>query len=93
MGILANINLPADVEKCVLMEKTTGFYIDMKNYVDWLSNDVGISLNSSVPSWKLETDDVSTTTTTTEPKTTPGAAVKISYNLISIIFALIMKYF
>lgn len=90
VGILADINPPRSVEECVMDGKTTGFYVDVRNYVEWLS-ELGIPEQTSVPSWTLEPLPV-TVPATTEETHSPDGAAKISSSFLVILLLALLQF-
>ena len=43
MGILADINPPKNVEKCFSSQRTTAYYTNVANYLDWIMTETGIA--------------------------------------------------
>lgn len=43
VGILADINSPKNVEKCFSSQRTTAYYTNVVNYLDWILTETGIA--------------------------------------------------
>ncbi|CAO1330428.1 unnamed protein product [Diamesa serratosioi] len=43
VGILADINPPKNVEKCFASQRTTAYYTNVVNYLDWILTETGIA--------------------------------------------------
>lgn len=98
VGILADINPPKNVEKCFSSQRTTAYYTNVANYLDWILSETGIA-NLGV---KNKTDGSVVTSwisTTQAPILPPGvkksgaAPVKTSSVLQITLFFLTLWFF
>lgn len=96
--MLADINPPKNVEKCFSSQRTTAYYTNVGNYLDWILSETGIANlgaknktdGSVVTSW------ISTTETPLlPPKKSAAASVKIStiFQIIPLFFFLTFRFF
>jgi hypothetical protein len=88
VGILADINPPESVEECFEKGRTTGGYVDARNYVEWLAELGIVQRDISVPSWTLEPVQQGMETTTASSHH-PGSAAKVHSSLVLLL--LLMK--
>ncbi|XP_070494989.1 trypsin eta-like [Chironomus tepperi] len=100
VGLLADVNPPKNVEKCILNQQTTAYYINVTMYLDWLletTEEVQFDKNRtvipppSIPSWVSPTE--SPVLPPTHPSTSkPNAAARHFCSSIYLI-ALLMNIF
>lgn len=98
VGLLADINAPKNVDKCFLNQQTTGFYVNVAMYLEWIANVTELAqfdVNRTeipatiAPSWSsTETPVTQPIQSTTTSK--PNSAAKIFCSSI-FIFALLMN--
>lgn len=95
VGLLADINPPKSIEKCFLSKQTTGFYVNVPMYVDWLLEvtelpqfDVNNTrvLPPNIPSWSSSTENPNSPPSSTSK---PNASAKIFNNKSFLLTALL----